>query len=99
MDNSQKGEGHPDRRRRGERGLARFEMLGREADCDLIRSVARLLAEDGPEASQLRAVMSQSISGEPPRTGGIVASLRRSALVCADLDVRRPREEGRDVAI
>ena len=99
MDNSQKGEGHPDRRRRGERGLARFEVLGREADRQLIRSLARLLAEERPEASRLRAVMSQSIAGEPPRTGGILAALRRSPLVGADLDLQRPRDERRDVVI
>jgi hypothetical protein len=33
-----------------ERGMARFEVLGRDADRDLIRSLARRLAEDGPDA-------------------------------------------------
>jgi hypothetical protein len=74
-------------------------VLGREADRDLIRSLARRLAEEGPEATRLRAVVSQSIAGEPPRTGGILAALRRSPLVGADLELQRPREEGRDVAI
>jgi hypothetical protein len=87
------------RTRLGERGLARFEVLGREADRDLIRALARRLAEDGPEASRLRAVVTQSIAGEPPRTGAILAALRRSPLVGADLDLQRPREPGRDVAI
>ena len=87
------------RTRLGERGLARFEVVGRDADRDLIRSLARRLAEEGPEASRLRAVVSQSIAGEPPRTGGILAALRRSPLVGADLDLQRPREEGRNVAI
>jgi hypothetical protein len=83
------------RARLGERGLARFEVLGRDADRDLIRSLARRLAEDGPEASRLRAVVSQTIAGEPPKKGGILAALRRSPLVGADLDLARPREEGR----
>jgi hypothetical protein len=87
------------RTRLGERGLARFEVLGREADRELIRSLARRLAEQGPEASRLRAVVSESVAGEPPRTGGILAALRRSPLVGAELDLQRPREEGRDVAI
>jgi hypothetical protein len=87
------------RTRLGERGLARFEVLGRDADRDLIRSLARRLAEAGPEVSRLRAAVTQSMAGEPPRTGGILAALRRSPLVGADLDLQRPREEGRDVAI
>lgn len=87
------------RSRLGERGLARFEVLGREADRELIRSVARKLAEDTPEAASLRATVSRSVSGDPPRKGGIVAALRRSPLVGADLDLTRSREEGRDAGI
>ncbi len=87
------------RSRLSERGLARFEVLGRDADRELIRSLARRLAEDGPEASRLRAAVSRSIAGEPPKKGGILAALRRSPLVGADLDLTRPREEGRKVEI
>nr|WP_203566285.1 hypothetical protein [Aurantimonas aggregata] len=79
--------------------MARFEVLGRDADRDLIRSLARRLAEDGPDASRLRAAVSQTIAGEPPKKGGILAALRRSPLVGADLDLSRPREEGRKVEI
>jgi hypothetical protein len=78
------------RDRLGERGMARFEVLGRDADRDLIRSLARRLAEDGPDASRLRAAVSQSLSGEPPKKGGVLAALRRSPLVGADLDPQRP---------
>ena len=87
------------RTRLGERGLARFEVVGRDADRDLIRFIARRLAEDGVEAARLRVALGQSIAGEPPKTGGILAALRRSPLVGADLDLQRPREEGRHVAI
>jgi hypothetical protein len=87
------------RSRLGERGLARFEVLGRDADRDLIRSIARKLAEDTPEASELRSSVSRSIVGEPPRKGGILAALRRSPLVGADLDLKRPRESGRKVKL
>jgi len=87
------------RSRLSERGLARFEVLGRDADRDLIRSLARRLAEDGPDASRLRAAVSQTMAGEPPKKGGILAALRRSPLVGADLDLTRPREEGRKVQI
>jgi hypothetical protein len=87
------------RSRLSERGLARFEVLGLHADRDLIRSLARRLAEEGPEASRLRAAVSQTISGEPPKKGGILAALRRSPLVGDDLDLTRPREEGREVEL
>ena len=99
MSNSQKRAVQNYRYRLNARGLTRFEVLGRSDDRDLVRSIARRLAEKGPEASQLRAVVSQTITGAPPRKGGILAALRRSPLVGADLDLGRPREEGRKVAI
>ncbi|ANM08774.1 UNVERIFIED_ORG: hypothetical protein GGI57_002033 [Rhizobium aethiopicum] len=97
MGSSQKRAIQNYRSRLGERGLARFEVLGRDADRDLIRSLARRLSEDTPEASELRAAVSKSIAGEPPKPGGILAALRRSPLVDAELDLSRPREEGRKV--
>lgn len=81
------------------RGLARFEVLGRDADRDLIRSLARRLAEGGLDAARLRVAVTQMISGSPPRKGGILAALRRSPLVGADLDLSRERVEGRDIEI
>ena len=85
------------RSRLGERGLARFEVLGRADDRDLIRSLARRLAEDGAEASRLRAIVGRAMEGELPEKGGILAALRRSPLVGADLDFSREREEGRAI--
>jgi len=43
--------------------------------------------------------LGQTISGEPPKKGGILAALRRSPLVGADIDLTRLREEGRKVDI
>jgi hypothetical protein len=87
------------RSRLSERGLARFEVLGLTADRNLIRSLARRLAEGGPEASQLRMAVGQTIAGEPPKRGGILAALRRSPLVGADLDLARPRDKGRQIDV
>jgi hypothetical protein len=87
------------RHRLKKRGMARFEVLGLDTDRDLIRSLARRLAEGGPEATRLRATVSQTIAGRPPRKGGILEALRRSPLVGADLDLRRSREEGRKVEL
>src|SRR5260370_24858637 len=79
------------------RGMARFEVLGLDADRDLIRSLARRLAEDDPDAARIRAAVNRTIAGEPPRKGGILAALRRSPLVGADLKLARPHETGRKV--
>jgi len=83
------------RSRLGERGLARFEVLGRADDRPLIRALARRLAEGGPEAARLRVEVGRELGGEPPTTGGILAALRRSPLVGADIDVTRERTAGR----
>jgi hypothetical protein len=85
------------RDRLGERGVGRFEVLGLDSDRQLIRALARCLAEDGPEASRIRAAVNQSISGEPPKRGGILEALRRSPLMGAELDLERPFTEGRAV--
>jgi hypothetical protein len=79
--------------------MARFEVLGLDGDRDLIRSLARRLAEDGPDASRLRAVVNQTIFGEPPRKGGILEALRRSPLVGADIAPVRRFETGRKVEL
>jgi hypothetical protein len=87
------------RSRLTERGIARFEIQALDADRDLLRSLARKLTEDGPEAGQLRRTLRQAVTGEPPKAGGILAALRRSPMVGTDLDLSRPREEGRKVEL
>ena len=79
------------------RGMARFEVLGLDADRDLIRSLAKRLAENDPDAVRIRAAVSQTIAGDPPKKGGILAALRRSPLVGADLNLVRSRDTGRKV--
>ena len=81
------------------RGMARFEVLGLNSDRDLIRSLAKRLAEDGPDALRIRAAVSRTIRGEPPKKGGILAALRRSPLVGADLNLARSHEAGRKVDV
>lgn len=85
------------RKRLGQRGMARFEVLGLDADRELIRSLARRLAENDPDATRIRTAVKRSISGEPPKKGGILDALRRSPLVGAELDVTRPVSPGRKV--
>jgi hypothetical protein len=97
MGNSQKRAIQNYRSRLSARGLARFEVLGLDSDRDLIRSLARRLADNGPDAARIRTTVNQTISGDPPKTGGILAALRRSPLVGANLDLRRPHIERRKI--
>jgi hypothetical protein len=86
------------RNRLAKRGMARFEVLGLDADRDLIRTLAKRLARNDPEATRIRAEVSRKVSGEPAKKkGGILAALRRSPLVGADLDLSRSFEPGRKV--
>jgi hypothetical protein len=85
------------RKRLKQRGMARFEVLGLDADRELIRSLARRLAGNGPDSARIRATVRRTVSGEPPRKGGILSALRRSPLVGADLNLKRPVVAGRKV--
>ena len=85
------------RTRLNERGLARFEVLGLDTDRELIRSLARRLAENDPDATQIRAAVSRTLSGEPPKKGGILESLRRSPLVGTDLEMSRGVARDREI--
>ena len=79
------------------RRMARFEVLGLDADRGLIRSLARRLAENDRDATRIRAEINRTIADEPGRKGGILAALRRSPLVGVDLDLRRAFATGRQV--
>jgi hypothetical protein len=96
-DTSQKRALHSYRKRLTARGMARFEVLGMDADRDLIRSFAKFLADKGPEAVPVRAMVTRAVTGEPPPKGGILKALRRSPLAGADLNVTRPVVPGRSV--
>jgi hypothetical protein len=81
------------------RGLARFEVLGRERDRELVRSIARRLAEDDQDSARIRALVKDSLAGTPAEEGGVLRSLRRSPLVGADLGLSRPKLSGRRIRL
>ncbi|MEI7711029.1 MAG: hypothetical protein WCI94_06330 [Rhodospirillales bacterium] len=85
------------RARLTQRGFTRFEIKALETDRDLIRSLARRLAEEGPEAEQVRAAVKTVVAGASSKPSGILSALRRSPLIGADLDLSRVREDGRKV--
>jgi hypothetical protein len=86
------------RKRLAQRGMARFEVLGLDADRELIRSLARRLADDGTDSGRIRATVRRTISGDQPKKkGSILSALRRSPLVGADLNLTRQVTAGRRV--
>ena len=85
------------RKRLTQRGMARFEVLGRDADRELIRSLARRLAADDGDAARIRHTIRVSVAGEAPKKGGVLGALRRSPLVGAALNLSRPVTPGRKV--
>ncbi|HYB57843.1 MAG TPA: hypothetical protein VEK12_16910 [Alphaproteobacteria bacterium] len=84
------------RRRLAERGLSRYEVRGLEADKGLIRALAKRLGTGDEKAARLRAELAEKAIAEPPRRGGILAALRRSPLVGAELNLERETGHGRD---
>ncbi len=87
------------RKRLSQRGMARFEVLGLETDRDLIRAVARRLADRSPEAAQIRSEIRIKVAEKPGEKGGILAALRRSPLVGAELELTRAVIDGRPVEL
>jgi hypothetical protein len=85
------------RNRLRKRGVARFEVLGLDADRDLIRSLAKRLAQNDAEANQIRSQVRRTVSDLPQKKGGILAALRRSPLVGLELEIDRPFDAGRKV--
>ena len=85
------------RRRLSERGMARFEVLGRKTDRELIRTLARQLAEEGPQADHLRTIVTTETSNKAPRKGGILRALRSSPLVGPNISTNRPINAGREI--
>ena len=97
--NSQRRAIEAHRRRRAERGLGRFEVRGLDGDRALIRGIARRLATNDAESATLRAELARRVAGGESPVGGILAALRRSPLVGADLDLTREETSGRDAGL
>lgn len=79
--------------------IKRSEVMAPETDRNLIRTLERQLAADGPKAEHVRATAKALIADAPPMPDGILAAPRRSPLVGADIDLSRPRIEGRRIDI
>jgi len=84
------------RKRLTQRGMARFEVLGLASDRELIRALARCLSDDSPDSIEIRALVHRALSPQPPK-GNILAALRRSPMVGAELNLTRPQVARRKV--
>jgi hypothetical protein len=96
MNASQKRAITEHRRRLGEQGLVRYEVRGSPKDKELLRTLAKRLAQDDAEAVRLRSEVSKVVAVEPSR-GGIWRALRSSPAVGAELDLTREVVLERDV--
>lgn len=85
------------RARLTQRGFMRFEIMALESDRELIRSLARRLSEEGPTAQRVRTELGNVVTDQQVNSNGILAALRRSPLVDADINLSRPRELGRKI--
>src|SRR2546430_6506566 len=85
------------RSRLKKRGITRFEVLGLVSDRDLIRTLARRLAEGGPDARPMRATLSRAMIPDSPQSGGILQALRPSPLARSHLALKRLGDRGRSL--
>ena len=82
------------RKRRQRQGFVRVEVQVRKEDAALVRDVATALGDPAREA-EARALLREKIA--TPRTGGLKALLAAAPL--EGIDLERPRDFGRDVAL
>ena len=81
-----------------------FDALAAEAPgdaprrgCFMVNATTERAGCDAAVAARVRAQVESGLAGEPSRKGGVLAALRRSPLVGADLEFRREVTAGRDV--
>jgi transposase len=85
------------RDRLADKGMARFEVLGRKSDSKLIRSLARTIAEDDEKAAALREFAEKIVEQDQPKRGSLLAALLRSPLVGSGLDLTRSSDDFRTI--
>jgi hypothetical protein len=85
------------RKRLSRRGLARFEVLGLKQDRELVRALARRLAENDPAAAGIRDSVRVQITPDTRKKGGILEMLRNSPLMGVELNLARRRVPPRRV--
>jgi hypothetical protein len=69
--------------------LSRFTVVGRAEDRELIRTLAKRLAESGVDADRLRVEIYKCLAPPLGTKGGIWAALRRAPPALADVKFER----------
>ena len=77
----------------------RFEVVAREGDRELVRALAKKLAEGAPETAQIRAAFSGASEKYVPKKGGIIDELLRSPLTGSGVQFKRYRGPWRKVDV
>lgn len=85
------------RKRLSKQGMARFEVLGLDSDRELVRALARRLAENDAKAAEIRASIASKIAPDTRKKGGILEMLRSAPPGFAELDLTRPFVEPREI--
>jgi hypothetical protein len=83
------------RNRLANKGMARFEVVGRKSDSALVRSVVRAIAEDEEKNAAFREFAEKIVAQEEPKRGSILAAFRHPAWVGAELDLTRSTDDFR----
>ncbi|HJQ58469.1 MAG TPA: hypothetical protein VJ890_16285 [Vineibacter sp.] len=94
--------------------MVHFDVVARDADRELLRALAQRLANDDAEAARIRLEVRRTVAlpppaaielpppsppVAPPKSQFILAALRRSPLVGANLDLSRAYAVGRGVEV
>lgn len=87
------------RKRLSSQGLARFEVMGLVDDKDLLRVVAKKLAESGEPESELRKSLAKIVEFKSDTRGEILAALRNSPLVGSGIRFKREKTSGRKIEL
>ena len=79
--------------------MVRFEVVAREGDRELVRALAKKLAEDAPETAQLREAFGGQSAKYVPKKGGIIDELLKSPLAGSGVKFKRHRGPWRTVDV
>lgn len=85
------------RDRLADKGMARFEVLGRKSDSALVRNFARMIAEESDKGAALREFAEKITTKQEAPRGSFVEALLRSPLVGSGIDLTRSADDFRTV--
>lgn len=79
-------------------GSKRVEVTVPAVDAPLLKSIAGVLRTGGAKAERLRSSLESQLQGPAAQSGSeLVAFLRASPLVDAEIDTARDRDRGREI--